>query len=291
MGARWPPRCAWPTAAWWWLAANTSAATGQRPGRWTSTTPRPMPGPACRACPCRCVPTPTGPGAPPSSRPAMAAWCWAGSGTRTARPGARRPQRHGLCRQLAAGRRAALAAHRWRAAGTAGQARRGGRWPAQPRRLRQLLRAQARRGPGRARRPGPAFGPGGLAFNGPGVARRGQALRGRWPAFCHHRLRPDALWQPGRADRPQDRPGHPTRYRALVAGALDAAWVDDDRVLVKGRLAASIRGFEGDLASSMPEGSGALALYRVSSRSWTRFDVPGLGAAACWACVRAWPCS
>lgn len=125
--------------------------------------------------------------------------------------------------------------------------------------------------------PAPAFGPGGLAFNGPGVARRGQRLfvagGRRFVTTGFGQMRYGSL-----AELIDLKTGLATQLDTvpLVAGALDAAWVDDDRVLVKGRLAASDRGFEGDLASSMPEGSGALALYRVSSRSWTRFDVPGL---------------
>lgn len=122
-----------------------------------------------------------------------------------------------------------------------------------------------------------AFGPGGLSFNGPGVARRGMRLfvagGRRFGTTSSGQMRYGS-----QAELVDLKTGLATQLAPvpLVAGALDALWLDDDQVLVKGRLASSDRGFDGDYASAMPEGSGAMALYQVSKRSWTRIDRPEL---------------
>ena len=56
----------------------------------------------------------------------------------------------------------------------------------------------------------------------------------------------------------------------FATGGADAVWLDDDRVLVKGRPAAEERGFEAgqNLSSYLPASSGAAAIYHVSSARW-----------------------
>ena len=193
MGARWPHRRAWPTAACRWLAVVARLASG--PGRWTSTTP----GPRLTRLPAvfslRQVPTPTGLRRPPSSRPAMAAW--AGVWNPNCSPWRATPAAPRAL--LAAGGGSACCPCRASVALQAPPpARRGGRWSAQPRRLRQLLRAAGGLDRWlltpcprlRARR----YWPSRLA-RGAGSG----FVAGR-PAFCHHRLGQMRAWQPGRAD-------------------------------------------------------------------------------------------
>ena len=125
----------------------------------------------------------------------------------------------------------------------------------------------------------PAFGPGGLTLNGPGVARRGMRLfvaggrRFVTTGFGQMRFGSSA-------ELIDLKTGLSTQLDTMpvVAGAMDAVWLDDDRVLVKGRLAESDRGFDSNLASYMPQGSAAMAMLRVSSGRWTRIDKPDLGA-------------
>lgn len=54
-------------------------------------------------------------------------------------------------------------------------------------------------------------------------------------------------------------------------GAADVRWVDDNRILVKGRLASDDRGFSPAYSHSsyVPEGSGNVALYHVDTDTWT----------------------
>jgi len=123
-----------------------------------------------------------------------------------------------------------------------------------------------------------AFGPSGLTLNGPGVALRGQRLfvvGGRRFATTD-----SGQMRYGSQSEVIDlKTGISTQLDAVpvVSGAMDAVWLDDDRVLVKGRLASSDRGFDENLSSYMPEGSGAMAIYRFSTRRWTRVDGPDLG--------------
>lgn len=125
-----------------------------------------------------------------------------------------------------------------------------------------------------------AFGPGGLTLNGPGVARRGMQLfvagGRRFVTTGSGQMRYGS-----QAELIDLKTGQITQLDAVpvVAGALDAFWLDDDRVLVKGRLARDDRGFDNNLASYMPEGSGAMAVLRVSTGRWTRIDRPDLAAA------------
>lgn len=66
----------------------------------------------------------------------------------------------------------------------------------------------------------------------------------------------------------------------FAAGAADAVWLDDDRVLIKGRLAAGDRTFapgEG-LSSYLPEGSGDAAIYDVTARTWRHLPIPATAA-------------
>jgi hypothetical protein len=124
----------------------------------------------------------------------------------------------------------------------------------------------------------PAFGPGGLTFNGPGVARRGMRLfvaggrRFVTTGFGQMRFG-------SQAEIIDLKTGLITQLDAVpvVAGALDAVWLDDDRVLVKGRLAQSDRSFDGNLSSYMPGGSAAAAVLSMSTGRWTRVDKPDLG--------------
>ncbi|MBC7437920.1 MAG: hypothetical protein H7332_17850 [Bdellovibrionales bacterium] len=124
----------------------------------------------------------------------------------------------------------------------------------------------------------PAFGPGGLTLNGPGVARRGMRLfvagGRRFVTTGFGQMRFSAL-----AEIVDLKTGLSTQQGTVpvVAGSLDAVWLDDDRVLVKGRLAQSDRGFGSNLSSYMPEGSAAMAILRVSTGRWTRIDKPDLG--------------
>ena len=124
-----------------------------------------------------------------------------------------------------------------------------------------------------------AFGPGGLTFNGPGVARRGMRL---FVAGGRRFVTTDSgqMRYGAQAEIVDLKTGLITQLDAVpvVAGALDAVWLDDDRVLVKGRLAQSDRGFDGSLSSYMPEGSAGMALLSVSTGRWTRVDKPDLGA-------------
>ncbi|RTL47193.1 MAG: hypothetical protein EKK53_00165 [Burkholderiales bacterium] len=124
-----------------------------------------------------------------------------------------------------------------------------------------------------------AFGPSGLTMNGPGVARRGMRL---FVAGGRRFVTTDSgqMRFGSQAEIIDLRTGQRTQLDAVpvVAGALDAFWLDDDRVLVKGRLARDDRGFDGNLASYMPDGSGAMALLRVSTGRWTRIDRPDLAA-------------
>jgi|GEM_PF-1883958 len=123
----------------------------------------------------------------------------------------------------------------------------------------------------------PAFAPSGLSMNGPGVALRGERLfvaGGRRFAMTDG----GKMRYGSEAEVIDLKTGTATQLDAVpvVAGAMDAFWLDDDRVLVKGRLAASDRGFDENLASYMPDGSGAMAIYHFSTRNWTRVDMPEL---------------
>ena len=124
-----------------------------------------------------------------------------------------------------------------------------------------------------------AFGPGGLTLNGPGVARRGMRLfvagGRRFVTAGFGQMRFGAL-----AEIIDLKTGLSTQLDTVpvVAGSLDAVWLDDDRVLVKGRLAQNDRGFDTDLSSYMPVGSAAMAILRVSTGRWVRVDKPDLSA-------------
>lgn len=123
-----------------------------------------------------------------------------------------------------------------------------------------------------------AFGPGGLAMNGPGVALRGHRLfvvgGRRFVTTGSGQMRYGS-----QAEVLDLKTGISTQLDAVpvIAGAMDAVWLDDDRVLVKGRLASSDRGFDENLSSYMPEGSAAMAIYQFSTASWTRLDLADLG--------------
>lgn len=122
-----------------------------------------------------------------------------------------------------------------------------------------------------------AFGPGGLTMNGPGVARRGQRLfvvgGRRFVTTGSGQMRYGS-----QTEVIDLKTGVSTQLDPVpvLAGAMDAVWLDDDRVLVKGRLASSGGGFDENLSSHMPDGSAAMAIYRFSTGSWTRLEVPDL---------------
>ncbi len=121
----------------------------------------------------------------------------------------------------------------------------------------------------------PAFGPGALSLNEPGVALRGERLfvagGRRFSMTSSGQMRYGS-----EAEVIDLKTGESTQLDAVpvVAGAMDAVWLDDDRVLVKGRLAASDRVFQENTASYMPEGSAAMAIYSFSKRGWTLVEIP-----------------
>jgi hypothetical protein len=59
----------------------------------------------------------------------------------------------------------------------------------------------------------------------------------------------------------------------FATGAGDAQWLDDDRILFKGRLAADDRRFDAShdsLSSYLPTGEAGLAIYHLAERRWER---------------------
>jgi hypothetical protein len=58
----------------------------------------------------------------------------------------------------------------------------------------------------------------------------------------------------------------------FVTGSAQVAWLDDDRVLVKGEAADSNNGFSAgsNLSSYMPPSSDALAIFSIKDHSWTK---------------------
>lgn len=62
----------------------------------------------------------------------------------------------------------------------------------------------------------------------------------------------------------------------FVSGAANAFWLDDQRVVVKGRANNNGRGFDlgGDLASAMPKSSTAMAVFNLANNRWTKVNLP-----------------
>lgn len=121
-----------------------------------------------------------------------------------------------------------------------------------------------------------AFAPGSLTHNGVGAAQRGHQLflvgGRRFETSSSGQMRFGT-----QVEMLDLNTGVRTQlpHVPVVAGAMDAFWVDDDRIVVKGILAKSDRGFASNLSTYMPDGSSEMAIYSVSQRRWRTLDLGG----------------